>query len=62
MQTEFCAELACASDGGLLRLNWGGTLGVSALAMHEGGIIITNDANGNTNASVPPRDGSDAED
>lgn len=56
------AKLACASDGGLLKLNWGGIVGVSALAMHEGGGVIVNDANGNPSASVPPRDDSDPAD
>lgn len=47
------AELACADDGGLLKLNWGGNIGVSAIATHQGGGVLVNDANGELRASLP---------
>ncbi|HSU53707.1 MAG TPA: hypothetical protein VLT36_06585, partial [Candidatus Dormibacteraeota bacterium] len=46
--------LGSAQDGGALRLNWGGTMGVAALATQEGGAVVVNDANGQPRASLPP--------
>ena len=46
-------ELGCAEDGGLLKLNWGGNIGVSALATHQGGAVLVNDANGELRDSLP---------
>ncbi len=50
------AELACADDGGLLKLNWGGNIGVSAIATHQGGGVLVNDGNGELQASLPASD------
>ena len=49
--------LGSAQDGGALKLNWGGTMGVAALATQEGGAVVVNDANGQPRASLPPHDG-----
>jgi hypothetical protein len=49
--------LGSAQDGGALKLNWGGTMGVAALATQEGGAVVVNDANGRPRASLPPHDG-----
>ena len=46
--------LGSADDGGALKLNWGGTVGVAALAAEAGGAILVNDASGQVRASLPP--------
>jgi hypothetical protein len=46
--------LGSADDGGVLKLNWGGTIGVAALAAEAGGAILVNDAAGQVRASLPP--------
>lgn len=48
--------LGSADDGGGLKLNWGGTIGVMALATHQGGAVIVNDEEGKPRASLPPRE------
>jgi hypothetical protein len=49
--------LGSAQDGGALKLNWGGTMGVAALATQDGGAVVVNDANGQPRASLPPHEG-----
>jgi putative hemolysin len=48
--------LGSAQDGGALKLNWGGTVGVAALATQDGGAVIVNDAEGEPKASLPPKE------
>lgn len=57
------ALVACVQDGGAVRLSWGGTMSVAALARHEGGAVIVNDAEGKPAATLPPMadDGEDAD-
>jgi hypothetical protein len=54
--------LGSADDGGLLKLNWGGNVGMSALATHKGGVVIVNNADGKVSASLPLPDEEGADD
>ena len=50
------AVLGSFQDGGGLKLKWGGTPSVIALATDKGGCIVANDAEGKPAASLPARD------
>ncbi len=53
------ALIGSMGDGGLLRLNWGGTMGVAATATDKGGLLVVNDAEGNAAGTFPPTVGGD---
>jgi hypothetical protein len=46
--------LGSAKDGGALKLQWGGTPAVIAVATDQGGGVVVNDAEGRKAASLPP--------
>ena len=50
------ALLGSFDDGGGLKLKWGGTPSVIALATDKGGCVVANDGDGKPAASLPPRD------
>jgi thiamine pyrophosphate-dependent acetolactate synthase large subunit-like protein len=47
------------NDGGMLRMNWGGTVGVAASATDKGGMVVVMDGDGNPGPSLPPTVASD---
>lgn len=56
------ARLAVADDGGLLHLNWGGTVAVSALATPQGGGVVVFDPEGRQLDSLPDAGDDDDDD
>ncbi|HEY5043885.1 MAG TPA: hypothetical protein VIK53_18080 [Verrucomicrobiae bacterium] len=48
--------LGSVKDGGALTLKWGGTPGIVAVATDKGGCVIANNADGETAATLPPRE------